>query len=153
MAPLPLYTGKPAPEILMPKSLWAGESVKAGNIQKMYADLYDEWGARRGTGKAFKSLVAEIGWLADIADNICKSSGPNVVVFGHSHRAELDKDSWFVDDRIYANCGTWCDDDKPPNFVEVETIKGDPRSSTEVRLLVWNDETSTPEFVGRPERI
>jgi len=68
-------------------------------------------------------LIGEIGYLDDAADRLCKKNDTNIVIFGHSHDWVLDKDSWFVDDRIYANCGTWCDSDqnKPWTFAEVET--------------------------------
>ena len=71
-----------------------------------------------GAGVAFKAMMAEIGFLGNLADRLCKKNDTNVVIFGHSHDWKLDKDKWFVDDRIYANCGTWCDDSKPYTWVE-----------------------------------
>ena len=38
--------------------------------------------------------------LDPVADSICKKGGTNIVIFGHSHRAELDRDSLLVDDRV-----------------------------------------------------
>lgn len=118
-------------EIVLPN----GFPITAQQVKERYANVYDQWASRHGGGRAFKSLLAEIGWIGDVADRICKSRGTNVVVFGHSHDAELDKDSWFVEDRIYANCGTWCDPKKPCTFVEVE------RRAREqvVRLFEWKD--------------
>lgn len=109
--------------------------VKANEIKEKYADLYAQWQTNRGAGIAFKALMAEIGYLGDIADNICKNSGTNIVIFGHNHDNELDKDSWFVDDRIYANCGSWCDPNKPYSFIETEKDK--TRGEHIVRLCYW----------------
>lgn len=45
----------------------------------------------------------------------------NIIIFGHSHASELDKDSWFLKEkRIYANCGAWCDEAEQCTFVETE---------------------------------
>jgi len=46
------------------------------------------------------------------------------------------KDAWFVSDRIYANCGTWCDSPgKPWTYVEVETRR--EKKERVVRVLSW----------------
>lgn len=95
-------------------------SVNAKDVKQKYANLYEQWEQHYGAGMAFKSVMAEIGYLGDLADNLCKKGDTNIVIFGHSHDSELDKDSWFVDDRIYANCGAWCDENKPCTFVETE---------------------------------
>jgi UDP-2,3-diacylglucosamine pyrophosphatase LpxH len=125
-------------EFTMPTALWGGDSVKMSAVAELYANLYGEWVERKGPGVAFKALVAEIGWLEDVADTLCKKNGPNTVIFGHSHGAEMDKDNWFVDDRIYANCGTWCDDDKKktPTYVTVEKLT-DPREQ-KVSIFSWD---------------
>ena len=59
------------------------------------------------------------------------------MIFGHCHQWELDKDSWFVDDRIYANCGTWCDEKKPCTFVESQKDKNERIHI--VRVMKWKD--------------
>ena len=54
------------------------------------------------------------GW----ADRICRKYDLNIVVFGHTHNALIDKDFFLVDDRIYANTGSWC---KPKAYaVEID---------------------------------
>lgn len=110
--------------------------------KQKYANIYQQW-EQRGSGVAFKALMAEISYLGDIADNLCKSSGTRVVIFGHTHMKEVDKDSWFVDDRIYANCGTWCETNTtkktPATYVEVEKA-GD---KTFVSLMKWEDRTTS----------
>ncbi len=42
------------------------------------------------------------------ADRLCSKNDVNVVIFGHSHKALIDKDFFLVEDRIYANAGSWC---------------------------------------------
>ena len=36
-----------------------------------------------------------------------KKKGYKIVIFGHTHKAKIDKDSFLVADRIYANTGCW----------------------------------------------
>ena len=124
-------------EILMPKRNGKAKSVTAGQVKEKYAALYDQWQETYGAGVAFKAMMAEIGLLGNLADRLCKKSDTNVVIFGHSHDWELDKDKWFVDDRIYANCGTWCDDAKPCTWVESQ--KDREARKHFVRVMDWND--------------
>ena len=49
----------------------------------------------------------ELNRLGTVVDQLC-SDGVEIVVFGHSHDTKMDKDTLFVKDRIYANCGYWC---------------------------------------------
>lgn len=125
-----------ASEIVMPKRGGQTTTVSARQIADLYGNLYDQWKARVGAGIAFKAILAEIGYLDDAADRLCKKNDTNIVVFGHSHDWVLDKDTWFVSDRIYANCGTWCDSpDKPWTYVEVETRR--EKKERVVRVLSW----------------
>lgn len=110
-------------------------TVKASAIKEKYANLYEQWESQNGKGMAFKAVMAEIGYLGDLADYLSKKGDTTIIIFGHSHDSELDKDSWFVDDRIYANCGAWCDEDKPCSFVE--TQKNNERGEYHVRLMRW----------------
>jgi len=123
-------------EIVMPKLGSQTTTVTARQISERYENLYDQWKARAGAGIAFKAILAEIGYLDDAADRLCKKNDTNIVVFGHSHDWELDKDAWFVADRIYANCGTWCDSpEKPWTYVEVETRR--EKKERVVRVRQW----------------
>lgn len=123
-------------EIVMSQRNGQAITVNAQHIAAKYENLYDQWKERVGAGMAFKSILAEIGYLDDAADRLCKKNDTNIVVFGHSHDWVLDKDSWFVENRIYANCGTWCDSPKKPwTYVEVETIRS--RNERWVRVQEW----------------
>jgi predicted phosphodiesterase len=81
--------------------------------------------------------MAEIGYLGDLADYLSKKGDTNIIIFGHSHDSDLDKDSWFVRDRIYANCGAWCDNEKPCSFVE--TQKDNDKRVHYIRLKKWRN--------------
>ncbi len=123
-------------EIVMHNRNGQTETVNARQILARYENLYSQWKERVGAGLAFKSILAEIGYLDDAADRLCKKNDTNIVIFGHSHDWVLDKDSWFVEDRIYANCGTWCDSPKKPwTYVELETLR--EKNERWVRVLKW----------------
>lgn len=123
--------------IRMPSRRGKKDGLQAKKVKEKYARLYDQWQEAYGPGVAYKAVFAELGFLGKIADKLCKKSDTNVVILGHSHDWELDKDSWFVDDRIYANCGTWCEDDRPCTFVE--TQKDRQNGEHWVRVMAWED--------------
>jgi len=127
--------------IRMPKRNGKADAVTAGQVKEKYARLYDQWQETYGAGEAFKAMMAEIGFLGNLADRLCKKSDTNVVIFGHSHDWKLDKDKWFVGDRIYANCGTWCDDNKPCTWVESQKDREERRHI--IRVMEWNNGTPT----------
>lgn len=116
--------------------------VIAGDIKERYATLYDQWEEYNGKGAGFRAVMAEIGLLGRVADRLCAQSDTNIVVFGHSHDWKLDKDAWFVPDRIYANCGTWCDDKKLCTWVESRKDRNKGRHL--IRVMDWNN--------GNPKR-
>jgi len=111
-------------------------SVGAGEVKEKYKNVYEDWRSKKGDGMAFLAVWAELGHLGKIADLLCKKGNTKIVIFGHSHGCKLDKDSWLVEDRIYANCGTWCDEDKPRTFVETE--KDTKAGRHYVRLMEWD---------------
>ncbi|HMK50744.1 MAG TPA: metallophosphoesterase [Thermodesulfovibrionales bacterium] len=112
-------------------------SIKVGEVKARYSDLYEQWKTHYGKGFAFKAVMAEIGYLDDFADMLCKKGDTNIVIFGHSHESDLDKDTWFVEDRVYANCGSWCDAKEDCTFVE--TQKDDEERIHHVRLNRWKN--------------
>lgn len=56
----------------------------------------------------------------------------NIVVFGHTHNAMIDKDYFLVEERIYANTGSWCKD----NAYCVEIDKS-PRPGQPVKVNLY----------------
>ncbi|MBA4417180.1 MAG: hypothetical protein C0392_04625 [Syntrophus sp. (in: bacteria)] len=141
----------PDTEIFMPQRNGQPVTVTARQISQKYQNLYSQWQERAGVGIALKSILAEIGYLDDAADRLCKKNDTNIVVFGHSHDWVLDKDSWFVDERIYANCGTWCDSpEKPWTYVEIETLRNTTKRFARVQQWMGDKpgETLKEEQVG-----
>ena len=124
-------------EIKMPPLGREPASIRANVVKERYANLYEQWQSNYGPGMAFKSVMAEIGYLGDLADHLSKKMDTNIIIFGHSHESDLDKDSWFLEEkRIYANCGAWCDEGELCTFVETEKDEGTRKHY--VRLKSWN---------------
>lgn len=93
-------------------------------VKERYRNLYDDWKDSVGLWKSIQMIMCELNRLGTVADQLCRN-GVDIVIFGHSHDTKMDKDSFLVKDRIYANCGYWCgfgdDPDKDDNAHFVET--------------------------------
>jgi UDP-2,3-diacylglucosamine pyrophosphatase LpxH len=132
-ANLPLST-----PIMMPMSYGPGAATTAQAVKDKYNDIYGQWTKYRGPAAAFNGVLAEIKRLGLTAENVCANGDVNVVIFGHSHDPRLDRLSTFLGrDFIYANCGAWCESDKPRTYIEVERDR-DNREQT-VRLIEWKN--------------
>ncbi len=94
------------------------------DVKERYKNLYDDWKDSVGLWKSVQMIMCELNRLGTVADQLCRN-GVDIVIFGHSHDTKMDKDSFFVKDRIYANCGYWCgfgeDDNKDDNAHFIET--------------------------------
>lgn len=132
--------------IKMPKALNNGEDIAIGDIRKTYAAVYDEWRARAGSGAAFKAVLGEIGMLDDAADRVCKNTGAKVMLFGHTHEPAIDKDTWFVDDRIYANTGAMCEG--KCTYASVEKTE-----SGKMIVSVWQIVSGDARVIHGPEEV
>jgi UDP-2,3-diacylglucosamine pyrophosphatase LpxH len=79
------------------------ETISVDQVKSLYKNLpyHDE---------PFKvgSKLANEGDLEKFGDRLSEEHGHKVVVFGHTHSAKIDKDSLFVEDRVYVNSGNWC---------------------------------------------
>jgi len=105
------------------------QSISALEVKEVYKDIYNDWPAN--VVSKHRAVFAELDMLGPIADKLCKEGNYQVCIFGHSHKCEIDRDTWFVDDRIYANAGYWCG--AKCTFVETEkTDKG-----YDVSLVKW----------------
>lgn len=134
-------------EIIMPEAAGQKRSITAAEVTERYRNLYEQWEKLHGPGQAFKAILAEVGQLGILADGLCQQSDTNIVIFGHSHDWKLDKDSWFVDERLYANCGTWCEEDRPCTYVQTE--KNDGKRTHRVKVFKWADQK--PELLDEEE--
>ena len=105
--------------------------IEAGRVKERYKGVYEDWPDQ--VISTPRAVFAELDRLGPIADRLCKHGKHKVCIFGHSHKGEIDKDTWFVDDRIYANTGYWCG----ARCTFVETGKLDSENAYQVRLMRW----------------
>jgi UDP-2,3-diacylglucosamine pyrophosphatase LpxH len=102
-----------------------GEGKLCKEIREEYKNLFEDWQQSKGYWFAAQMIMSEMNRLGTLADKLCRD-GVNIVIFGHSHDTKMDKDSWFTEDRIYANCGYWCGFNEPgkvddnAHFVETD---------------------------------
>ena len=92
------------------------QSISALLVKDVYKDIYNDWPTN--IVSKHRAVFAELDMLGPIADKLCKDGNYQVCILGHSHKSEIDKDTWFVNDRIYANAGYWCG--AKCTFVETE---------------------------------
>ena len=79
-----------------------GKRISIEAVKTMYEPL----AAKYSFFTAGKKM-AEEGELESFGDRLSEKKGYKVVIFGHTHKARIDKDSFLVADRIYANSGCW----------------------------------------------
>ncbi len=102
-------------EIVMPN----GRPKTIEKIKVQYRDL----AAQHGYGLlGLRTAIREYE-LGFSADTLCRDFDFNIVLFGHTHRKKLDKDFLFVEDRIYANTGAWCEDEASCVIIEKYPLK------------------------------
>ena len=107
------------------------KEISALDVKEKYKDIYDDWPT--SLVSKHRAVFAELDMLGPIADKLCKKGKYKVCILGHSHKSEIDKDTWFVNDRLYANAGYWCG--SKCTFVEVEEKSNDYN----VPLVKWLD--------------
>ena len=90
--------------------------IPANQVKEDYKNIYNDWPSANVS--KHRAVFAELDLLGPIADKLCKDGLYQVCILGHSHKKEIDRDTWFVNDRIYANTGYWCGENC--TFVEVE---------------------------------
>jgi UDP-2,3-diacylglucosamine pyrophosphatase LpxH len=119
-----------------------GREIALSEIRDAYKNLYDDWcNAHGGFGAGPRAIMHEFRYLDDYADQLCKRDGTRIVVLGHSHQSELEKDRTFGHARIYANCGAWCKykDGAPVNGTFVH-VRIDDLSNTRKKYTVTRKE-------------
>lgn len=104
-------------------------TITIADVQRRYAPLFQRWIEKFGQRYAIQAVMGELGSLGWFADRLCEKQGYKVVVFGHTHGSELDKDSFLIKgNRAYANAGYWCPKpdrkDDRATFVEVDKVGG-----------------------------
>lgn len=134
-----------------------GSTITIGGIFDRYDSLYRDWKEGRTFIETSNALYAEtgttelFGGLGSFAYDMTRTDATAVVVFGHSHDAELLQDEGIFegDDRgaIYANSGAWCSSceklEKVYTFVKVEH---NPDEAI-VSLIRWDPSRNDKVFV------
>jgi UDP-2,3-diacylglucosamine pyrophosphatase LpxH len=137
-----------ADSILMPN----GKQIAIGELKERYKKLSGVYNKRE--------LIADLSqrmYLNESADHLCQKydfngdsddvtveskNGDhinhfklaiNIVVFGHTLNAMVDKDFYLVENRIYANTGSWCKD--KAYCVEIDKSA---RTSGQVRVNLYS---------------
>ena len=110
--------------ILMPNE----KKITIGKLKERYEKLSDVYNKRELIADLFQRR-----YLNGPADRLCQKYDFNIVVFGHTHNAMIDKDYFLVEDRIYANTGSWCKD--KAYCVEIDKS---PRASGKVRVNLYS---------------
>lgn len=103
------------------------KEITIGKLKERYDRLSDVYNKRE--------LIVDLyqrRYLNGPADRLCQKFDFNIIIFGHTHNAMIDKDYFLVEDRIYANTGSWCKD----NAYCIEIDKN-PRSSQPVRVNLY----------------
>ena len=112
------------------------------DVRERYRNLFDDWKEAIGFWQSVQMIMCELNRLGTVADQLCRD-GVDIVVFGHSHDTKMDKDSWFVKDRIYANCGYWC------GFGEKEKVEDNAHfvqtDGTSVELYAFKKGKAVPK--------
>ena len=112
------------------------------DVRERYRNLFDDWKEAVGFWQSVQMIMSELNRLGTVADQLCRD-GVDIVVFGHSHDTKMDKDSWLVKDRIYANCGYWC------GFGEKEKVEDNAHfvetDGTSVELYAFEQGKAVPK--------
>lgn len=110
------------------------QQVTIGELKQRYERLSDVYTQRE--------LIVDLyqrRYLNGPADRLCQKYDFHIVVFGHTHNAMIDKDFFLVEDRIYANSGSWCKDKAYCIEIDKSQKSGQP---TKVYLYRVNDDGS-----------
>jgi UDP-2,3-diacylglucosamine pyrophosphatase LpxH len=102
-----------------------GKSITVGELKERYERLSGVYSQTELISDLYQRR-----YLNGPADRLCGKNDFQVVVFGHTHNAMLDKDFFLVEDRIYANTGSWCKE----HAYCVEIDKGPSSLPTKVML-------------------
>lgn len=125
------------PFLGVPEEFDPSGTITARRVLERYQNLYQQRenaGPDEAGRTALGAVLADIS-LGRIADDLCRQGDANVIIFGHSHAPEIDLDWVFVEDRIYANCGTWCSPERPRTFIVTEGDR--ERDRHIVREMEW----------------
>jgi UDP-2,3-diacylglucosamine pyrophosphatase LpxH len=105
------------------------ESLTVGKVARRFAGLIHKWDSAQGKINSSTAIMSDMGnlWFAaNSAFHLNAASNINIVIFGHTHVPAMNRfflrepgknsDKSKIPCRsIYANCGTWVDQQQPRN--------------------------------------
>lgn len=119
-------------------------SITVEQVGQVYALLNRRWRDIAPDGESLlEAYEGDLDWLQPAAHTayLSAADGPDVVVFGHTHRACLQtygpNSSPGSRARVYANTGAWIDSVHPCTYVATE--QGD-EGHTQVRLMQYGED-------------
>jgi len=107
---------RPSDHFIMP---YGRSSITIREVQEKYKDVFKQWVHRYGYWYSLNAIRAELGSLNWFADRLSQKHDYKVVVMGHSHSSEIDKDGFefFNNESVYANAGHWST--LKPSYVKI----------------------------------
>ena len=124
-----------------------------GKVRSRFSNLIQKWKETPGNINIPTAIVSDIGnlaWAASFAYFDHPGSNANIVIFGHTHIPIMDKhyaegqtpiEGHPVDEpcrQIYANSGTWIDENKYGTYVETEEMPDQRRHYVRVKKFPGN---------------
>ena len=117
-----------------------------GGIRLMYEDLPVRWEKSNGLLGPIESALEETSeGLGLKAEDVAKTREKKVIIFGHTHSAKINYIyRWFNSEEvpsettkiaIYANCGSWCQENAEYTYVVDEYEEGTGKHR--VTLMRW----------------
>lgn len=127
-----------------------GGIITLGGVRRLYADLPDRWIKSNGLLGPIESALEETpSGLTSEAENTAKKFQKKVVVFGHTHVAEISyvqiynnvpgRLSTWENIAVYANCGSWCEANAQYTYVVDEYDEVQKKHT--VSLMEWPGKT------------
>jgi UDP-2,3-diacylglucosamine pyrophosphatase LpxH len=103
--------------------------LTVGKVARRFADLIHKWDAAQGKVNSTTAIMSDIGNLWFAANSVFRlntATNINIVIFGHTHIPAMNRfflrepgkgaDKSRIPCRsIYANCGSWVDQQEPKN--------------------------------------
>jgi len=112
---------RPSDHFIMP---YDRPSITIKEVKEKYKNVFKQWVRKYGYWYSLNAIRAELGSLNWFADRLSQKHDYKIVVMGHSHSSEIDKDGFkFLDNNsIYANAGHWTT--SKPSYIKIVKDKG-----------------------------
>jgi hypothetical protein len=122
-------------------------------IALTYNTIFSDWPERQNIVDQYLAVFNELGHLGGAANLLFEMPDrirdlypfvPRIVLFGHTHQAALQVHSGDVA-TIYANTGTWIDENPDMTWVEIEKTPSEDLTNYKVSLWFYGEQTARHE--------